>query len=48
MKYLIAFSLTGIAFYFLLPYLIVASLLMFDGFLFGYIIDTAFAPPLEQ
>ena len=48
MKTLLTITLVGTAMYFLLPYIIVASVLLFDGFLFGYIIDTAFAPSLEQ
>ena len=48
MKYLFGIAVLGTAMYFLLPYLIVASLLMFDGFLFGHIIDTALAPSPQQ
>ena len=48
MKTLFTITLIGTAMYFLLPYIIVASILMFDGFLFGHIIDTALAPSLEQ
>ena len=48
MKYLFGIAVLGTAMYFLLPYLIVASILMFDGFLFGHIIDTALAPSPQQ
>ena len=48
MKILLTITLVGTAMYFLLPYIIVASVLLFDGFLFSYLIDTALAPPLEQ
>ena len=48
MKYLIGIAVLGTATYFLLPYIIVASILMFDGFLFGHIIDTALAPSPQQ
>ena len=48
MKYLIGFTLLGTAIYFIFPYVLVGSILLFDGFLFEYIIDTAFAPSLEQ
>ena len=48
MKTLLTITLVGTAMYFLLPYIIVASVLLFDGFLFSYLIDTALAPPLEQ
>ena len=48
MKALIIITLVGTATYFLFPYVLVLSVLLFDGFLFGYIIDTAFAPSLEQ
>ena len=47
MKTLIIIALVGTATYFLLPYVIVLSVLLFDGFLFGYLIDTALAPPLK-
>ena len=48
MKILLTITLVSTAMYFLLPYIIVASILLFDGFLFSYIIDLALAPPLEQ
>ena len=48
MKTLFTITLIGTAMYFLLPYIIVLSVLLFDGFLFSYLIDTAFAPSLEQ
>ena len=48
MKTLFTITLIGTAMYFLLPYIIVASILMFDGFLFGHIIDTALAPSPQQ
>ena len=48
MKTLILFILAITATYFILPYVVVFSVLLFDGFLFEYIIDTAFAPSLEQ
>ena len=48
MKTLLTITLVGTAMYFLLPYIIVASVLLFDGFLFSYLIDTVLAPPLEQ
>ena len=48
MKYLIGFTLLGTAIYFIFPYVLVGSILLFDGFLFEYIIDTAFAPSLKQ
>ena len=47
MKTLFTIALVGTALWFLLPYVIVASVLLFDGFLFGYLIDTALAPPLK-
>ena len=48
MKTLFTITLIDTAMYFLLPYIIVASILMFDGFLFGHIIDTALAPSPQQ
>ena len=48
MKTLFTITLIGTAMYFLLPYIIVASILMFDGFLFGHIIDTSLAPSPQQ
>ena len=48
MKTLILFTLAITVVYFIFPYVLVGSILLFDGFLFEYIIDTAFAPPLEQ
>ena len=48
MKTLFTITLIGTVMYFLLPYIIVASILMFDGFLFGHIIDTALAPSPQQ
>ena len=48
MKYIFGIAVLGTGLYFLLPYIIVASLLMFDGFLFGHIIDTALAPSPQQ
>jgi len=48
MKILIIITLSITATYFLFPYVLVASVLLFDGFLFGYIIDTVLAPPLGQ
>ena len=48
MKSLFTIALLGTAIYFIFPYVLVGSILLFDGFLFEYIIDTAFAPPLEQ
>jgi len=47
MKTLIIIALVGTATYFLLPYVIVLSVRLFEGFLFGYLIDTALAPPLK-
>jgi len=48
MKALIIITLVGTATYFLFPYVLVLSVLLFDGFLFSYLIDTALAPPLKQ
>ena len=45
MKTLFTITLAATAMYFLLPYIIVVSILMFDGFLFGHIIDTVIAVP---
>ena len=47
MKALIIITLVGTATYFLFPYVLVFSVLLFDGFLFSYLIDTALAPPLK-
>ena len=48
MKYLFGIAVLGTAMYFLLPYLIVASILMFDGFLFGYLIESAIGTSPQQ
>ena len=48
MKTLIIITLVGTATYFLFPYVLVLSVMLFDGFLFEYIIDLALAPSLEQ
>ena len=48
MKTLFTITLVGTAMYFLLPYIIVLSVLLFDGFLFSYLIDTALAPSPQQ
>ena len=48
MKILLTITLVSTAMYFLLPYIIVESVLLFDGFIFSYIIDTALAPSPQQ
>ena len=48
MKTLLTITLVGTAMYFLLPYIIVASILMFDGFLFGYLIESAICTSPQQ
>ena len=48
MKTLLTITLVGTAMYFLLPYIIVASILMFDGFLFGYLIESAIGTSPQQ
>jgi hypothetical protein len=48
MKTLIGIAVLGTGLYFLLPYIIVASILMFDGFLFGYLIESAIGTSPQQ